>query len=266
MASSASLPAPPGWDPGAAMTNGSRGFTLAAFTQDEAPFRMRRADRLFQIVQLLRGGRLVTAKKLAEKLEISERTVYRDIADLQASGVPIDGEAGVGYVLRGGFDIPPLMFSRGEIEAIVLGTRMVEAWGGAQLADAAREALKKIEAVVPGDLRERIERTHLYAPGYRVPEAMRRRLDALNDAIRDRHVAAIDYRREDGDASADRRIRPLALFFWGGAWTTVAWCELRDDFRSFRVDRMNRLDVLDERFRDEPEKSLRVFLSRTRTD
>ncbi len=226
---------------------------------------MRRADRLFQIVQLLRGGRLVTARKLAEKLEVSERTVYRDVADLQGSGVPIDGEAGVGYVLRGGFDIPPLMFSRGEIEAIVLGTRMVEAWGGAQLADAAREALKKIEAVLPGDLRGRIERTHLYAPGYRVPEAMRRRLDLVNDAIRDRHVAAIDYRREDGGAS-NRRIRPLGLYFWGGVWTVVAWCELRVDFRSFRIDRMDRLEVLAERFPSDPAKSLRAFLSRMSTD
>jgi predicted DNA-binding transcriptional regulator YafY len=226
---------------------------------------MRRADRLFQIVQLLRGGRLVTAKKLAEKLEVSERTVYRDIADLQVSGVPIDGAAGVGYVLRGGFDIPPLMFSRGEIEAIVLGTRMVEAWGGAELAESAREALKKIEAVVPPDLRARIERTHLYAPSYRVPEALRRRLDTLNEAIRDRRVAAIDYRREDGGAS-QRRIRPLGLYFWGGAWTVVAWCELRVDFRSFRIDRMDRVDVLEERFRDEPDKSLRAFLSRMRAD
>jgi predicted DNA-binding transcriptional regulator YafY len=226
---------------------------------------MRRADRLFQIVQLLRGGRLVTAKKLAEKLEVSERTVYRDIRDLQSSGVPIDGEAGVGYVLRQGFDIPPLMFNRGEIEAIVLGTRMVEAWGGAQLVDAAREALKKIEAVLPPDLRDRIERTHLYAPGVRVSEALRRRLDTLNDAIRDQHVAAIDYRREDGGGS-QRRIRPLGLFFWGGAWTVVAWCELRVDFRSFRVDRMDRLDVLTERFPNDPEKSLRAFLSRMRAD
>jgi predicted DNA-binding transcriptional regulator YafY len=226
---------------------------------------MRRADRLFQIVQLLRGGRLVTARKLAEKLEVSERTVYRDIRDLQASGVPIDGEAGVGYVLRQGFDIPPLMFSRGEIEAIVLGTRMVEAWGGDQLVDAAREALKKIEAVLPPDLRDRIERTHLYAPGYRVPAAVRKQLDKLHDSIRDQHVAAIDYRREDGGASR-RRIRPLGLFFWGGAWTVVAWCELRVDFRSFRVDRVDRLDILDERFPSEPEKSLRAFLSRMRAE
>jgi predicted DNA-binding transcriptional regulator YafY len=226
---------------------------------------MRRADRLFQIVQFLRGGRLVTARQLAEKLEVSERTVYRDIADLQTSGVPIDGEAGVGYVLRQGFDIPPLMFTRGEIEAIVLGTRMVEAWGGEQLAESAREALRKIEAVVPPDLRDRIERTHLYAPGWRMPEALRRRLDALRNAIRDQHVTDIDYRREDGGES-QRRIRPLGLYFWGGVWTVVAWCEQRQDFRNFRIDRMARLDTLTERFPSEPEKSLRAFLSRMRAD
>jgi predicted DNA-binding transcriptional regulator YafY len=222
---------------------------------------MRRADRLFQIVQLLRGGRLVTARKLAGRLEVSERTVYRDIADLQASGVPIDGEAGVGYVLRRGFDIPPLMFSRSEIEAIVLGTRMVEAWGGTELAEAAREALKKIEAVVPADLKDRIDRTHLYAPGFRVPEALRRRLDALHGSIRDRHFAEIDYRREDGGASL-RRIRPLGLYFWGGVWTLAAWCELRQDFRNFRIDRMDRLEVLPDRFPGEADKSLHAFMAR----
>jgi predicted DNA-binding transcriptional regulator YafY len=227
---------------------------------------MRRADRLFQIVQLLRGGRLVTARLLGGKLEVSERTIYRDIADLQASGVPIDGEAGVGYVLRGGFDIPPLMFDRGEIEAIVLGTRMVEAWGGEQLADSAREALKKIEAVLPADLRERIERTHLYAPGLGVPPELKQRLDLLRDAIRDQRIAAIDYRREDGGETQRRRLRPLGLYFWGGVWTLAAWCELRRDFRNFRIDRMDRLDVLNEKFPNEPAKSLRAFIAKMNRD
>ena len=110
---------------------------------------MRRADRLFQIVQHLRGGRLVTARTLAERLEVSERTIYRDVADLLASGVPIDGEAGVGYILRSGFDLPPLMFTRDELAALTLGARFVKAWGGARLALAAEEALVKIEAVLP---------------------------------------------------------------------------------------------------------------------
>ncbi|MCZ6511353.1 MAG: HTH domain-containing protein, partial [Alphaproteobacteria bacterium] len=110
---------------------------------------MRRADRLFQIVQYLRGGRLTTAARLAETLEVSERTIYRDIADLQASGVPIDGEAGVGYVMRNGYDLPPLMFTRDEIVALVAGARLIRAWGGAAMARAAEEALVKIGSVLP---------------------------------------------------------------------------------------------------------------------
>jgi predicted DNA-binding transcriptional regulator YafY len=222
---------------------------------------MRRADRLFQVIQLLRGGRLVTAQKLAEKLEVSERTVYRDIADLQASGVRVDGEAGVGYVLRKGFELPPLMFNRSEIEAVVLGMRMVEAWGSETLAQAARQAMIKIEAVLPDDVRDRIALTHLYSPAGRATPELRRRLDTLRGAIRDRSVAIVDYRREDGDLSR-RRIRPLGLFFWGGVWTVLAWCELRVDFRSFRVDRMDTLEILEERFPDEPDKSLAAFLAR----
>ena len=105
---------------------------------------MRRADRLFQIVQYLRGGRLVTAARLAERLEVSERTIYRDIADLQSTGVPIDGEAGIGYIMRSGFDLPPLMFTRDEIVALVTGARMVRAWGGTAMIAAAEEALVKI--------------------------------------------------------------------------------------------------------------------------
>ncbi|VAW06688.1 Transcriptional regulator, DeoR family, partial [hydrothermal vent metagenome] len=110
---------------------------------------MRRADRLFQIVQYFRGGRLVTAAQLGAWLEVSERTIYRDIADLQGSGVPIDGEAGVGYLMRDGYDLPPLMFTRDEIVALVAGARLIRAWGGADMARAAEEALVKIETVLP---------------------------------------------------------------------------------------------------------------------
>lgn len=116
---------------------------------------MRRADRLFQIVQYLRGGRLLTAQMLAERLEVTKRTVYRDVADLIGSGVPIEGEAGVGYVMRAGYDLPPLMFSSDEIVALVAGARMIRAWGGTQMALAAEEALVKIEAVLPDEARAR---------------------------------------------------------------------------------------------------------------
>ena len=198
---------------------------------------MRRADRLFRLVQLMRGGRLMTARTLADRLEVSERTVYRDVRDLLLSGVPIEGEAGVGYVLRAGFDLPPLMFDRAEIEAVVLGTRMARAWGGARLAVAAEEALRKIEAVLPAALRERVDRTHLYAPGRRTTDAQRADLDRLHAAIDASLYVGFAYTAEEG-AQTERVVRPLGLFFWGGAWTLAAWCELRRDFRTFRVDRM----------------------------
>ena len=149
---------------------------------------MRRADRLFGIVQLMRGGRLVTALRLAERLEVSERTIYRDIADLQASGVPIEGEAGVGYVMRAGYDLPPLMFSENEIVALVAGARMVRGWGGAAMARAAEEALVKIEAVLPDAARERVARTAIFAPDMEMTDALRERLDAVESATRSRTV------------------------------------------------------------------------------
>ena len=127
---------------------------------------MRRADRLFEIIQRLRGGRLVTAAALAEGLEVSIRTVYRDIVDLQASGVPIEGAAGVGYVLRDGYQVPPLMFSLGEIEALVVGARLAQAWGGAELARSAEEALFKIDAVLPRGLKGRAEAVRVFAPDH----------------------------------------------------------------------------------------------------
>src|SRR5437763_10887575 len=113
---------------------------------------MRRADRLFRIVRILRGGRLQTARMLAEKLAVSQRTIYRDVQDLQLSGMPIEGEAGVGYTLRRDLDLPPLMFTRSELTALVLGARMVRAWGGAENAEAANEALHRIEAMLPDEL------------------------------------------------------------------------------------------------------------------
>ena len=129
---------------------------------------MRRADRLFLIIHALRGRRTaLQARQLAETLGVSLRTVYRDVADLQLSGVPIEGEAGVGYVLRKGSDIPPLMFSADELEALVVGTRFVRAFAGAKLAEGAQTALMKIEAVLPPELRERSARTRIYAPIWR---------------------------------------------------------------------------------------------------
>ena len=160
---------------------------------------MRRADRLFQIVQHLRGGRLVTAQKLGAWLEVSERTIYRDIADLQSTGVPIDGEAGVGYMMREGFDLPPLMFTRDEIVALVAGARMVRAFGGAAMARAADEALVKIGAVLPEQEKDRIARTEIHAPMWVVSDADREAIDLIERAVE---------KRERADTRLSRRGRP----------------------------------------------------------
>ncbi len=198
---------------------------------------MRRADRLFRLIERLRGGRLVTARRLADALEVSERTIYRDVRDLMASGVPIEGEAGVGYVLRAGFDIPPLMFDAAEIEAVALGLRIAEAWGGARLADASVRAMRKIEAVLPPRLRERVGQTRLHAPAFHVPSAVRDMVDRMHAAIDATRLVDLSYLDVAG-AATSRRVRPLGLMFWGGTWTLAAWCELRQDFRSFRLDRI----------------------------
>lgn len=219
---------------------------------------MRRADRLFQIVQHLRGGRLVTAKQLSGKLEVSERTIYRDVADLIGSGVPVEGEAGVGYIMREGFDLPPLMFSRDEIVALVAGARLIRAWGGLAMAEAAEEALVKIGAVLPDAERQRAENVQVHA--FQMSEldaATRTRLDVLEAATDTRTRLDILYRDEHGRES-ERIVRPLGLWFWGKVWTLVAWCEMRNDFRVFRVDRLSTIEETGV-FRHEPGKRLKDF-------
>ncbi|MEM1317086.1 MAG: YafY family protein [Pseudomonadota bacterium] len=216
---------------------------------------MRRADRLFQIVQHLRGGRLVTAAKLAERLEVSERTIYRDVLDLQTNGVPIDGERGVGYIMRSGFDMPPLMFTKAELVALTAGARFVKAWGGTDMAAAAQEALVKIEAVVPPDQMDRLGRVEIRAPGYHLPDEHRALLDRAEAAIEAREKLSLAYEDAKG-ATTTRTVRPLALWYWGKTWTLVSWCELREDFRLFRVDRIADLTETGERFPNEKGKSL----------
>lgn len=222
---------------------------------------MRRADRLFEIIQRLRGGRLVTAQRLAEHLEVSVRTVYRDIRDLQTSGVPIDGAAGVGYLLRPGYHLPPLMFMPAEIEALIVGARMVEAWAGRSLAAAASEALVKIGAVVPSDRMRAAEAVPIFAHGFQVQEAERQNLDDFAGAIDERLKVRFAYRDAGGD-DTERTVWPLALHFWGKVWTLAAWCELRDDFRVFRVDRAEAVNLGDDRFPRVEGRTLEDYLAR----
>jgi predicted DNA-binding transcriptional regulator YafY len=224
---------------------------------------MRRADRLFRIVQFLRLGRLLTAEQLAQKLQVSKRTIYRDVQDLQLSGMPIEGEAGVGYTLRRDMDLPPLMFTRSELTALVLGARLVRAWGGAENVAAADQALQRIEAVLPPELRNESDSILLYAPGYRMTHLLRERLDALHAACKARRAIRFSYVREDG-ATSERSVRPLALAFWSGVWTLTSWCELRDDFRSFRMDRMEDVVVLDRIFVQRKGQRLEDYLEQMR--
>ena len=227
---------------------------------------MRRADRLFQIIQSLRNRRTVTtARRLADELEVSERTIYRDIQDLMSSGIPIEGEAGVGYILRRGFDLPPLMFTREEIEALVAGARWVQSWTDPALARAAAQALGKIETVAPPNLRDKIANTQLFMPDFHIAPNIAAALAPLRSAIDTQQKVRIAYTREDGAAS-ERVVHPLACFFWGTAWTLAAWCELRADFRSFRLDRIHALSVLPDTFPQTPGRALRDYLLRVCDD
>jgi predicted DNA-binding transcriptional regulator YafY len=228
--------------------------------------RMRRADRLFLIIHALRGRRTaLQARQLAETLGVSLRTVYRDVADLQLSGVPIEGEAGVGYVLRKGSDIPPLMFTAEELESLVVGTRFVRAFAGERLARGAQAALMKIEAVLPPDLRERAARSRIYAPVWRdeASNAFAARIDQLHAAIEARRVLRLAYRDEAGRGS-EREVEPLCLAFWGGKWTLGTWCRLRNDFRNFRPDRIDAIDETGACFADDPGRNLDAYLQAMR--
>ena len=219
---------------------------------------MRRADRLFQIVQIIRRDKVVTAQALSSELEVSERTVYRDIADLMASGVPIRGEAGVGYAIESGYDLPPLMFTVDEIEALVLGARMVESWCGEDLASAARDVLGKVDQVLPKRLADKLAGTALFVPnfGWTLPGS--EFLADLRIAMREDRVIRIGY--TDAKASmTDRTIRPLGIFFWGATASLGAWCELREAFRNFRIDRIESLEVLDRVHAAEPGKTLQDY-------
>lgn len=220
---------------------------------------MRRADRLFHIVQLIRGRRLTTAAFLATRLEVSERTVYRDVADLQHQGVPIEGEAGVGYRLGAGFELPPLMFSTGEARALVAATRLAQAWLDPVLARDAEQALGKILSILPRQTRAAAESLALYAPTFSVEPAIQQALQTLREAVQLRRAVVMAYRDAAGQSS-QRSVRPLGCFFWGKVWTLAAWCETRQAFRSFRLDRMDALQVQDAVFRDETGKTLADFL------
>lgn len=224
---------------------------------------MRPADRLFQIVLALGRGRVVTARYLAEQFGVSERTIYRDIQDLVASGVPIDGEAGVGYRLRRGYQVPPLMFDGGELQALVFGVRVAQAYGDPELARAAERVLAKVDAVLPERLRSELDSNRLVVPAVPMPAGAAEQLGDVREAINRRMRLFLDY-SDASDHSTERIVWPLSLAYWGKSWTLGAWCELRQAFRSFRVDRIVSQRTLGSQFPDEAGKRLADYFQAMR--
>jgi predicted DNA-binding transcriptional regulator YafY len=209
---------------------------------------MRRSDRLFDVIQALRTARKpMTAAALAERLEVTVRTIYRDVATLQARRVPIEGAAGVGYMLRRGFDLPPLMFTTDEIDAIAVAMRMLHRTGDQGLQSAAESVLSKVTVALPDSLREHLAAPQFFVSRNGAPRPPVADLAAIRTAIREEHKLRIAYGDEKG-ARTRRIIWPIAIAYYAESTLVSAWCELRDDFRHFRTDRILKFDRLDERF------------------
>lgn len=224
---------------------------------------MRRADRLFSLLMYLRRPRAVTARELARKLEVSERTVYRDIRDLSLSGVPVTGEAGVGYRLRPGFETPPIMFNKVELAALRLGARMVQSWADPELAKSAAAALAKIECALPEQDSDAPEQqVPIIVPDFFIPSAPKQHLRLARESLESRRKLKLHYTDVRGESS-ERTVRPLGLAYWGRTWTLAAWCELREDYRDFRIDRITSVVLTEDPIPDDAGVSLANYL-RTR--
>lgn len=216
-------------------------------------------------MQILRRYRQpVSGKALAGELGISLRTLYRDIASLQAQGARIDGEAGLGYVLRPGFTLPPLMFSEEEIEALVLGSRWVAERGDTRLGDAAKNALAKIHGVLPAELRHLAESSAmLVGPAGSSASGTGQLLFQIRSAIRSESKMDVRYRDLKSEQSA-RTLWPCAVGFFDQCMVMVAWCELRGDFRNFRLDGIESLQIRQERYPERRQSLLRRWRQRER--
>lgn len=219
---------------------------------------MRRAERLFRLVSELRARGVCRAEDLASYFEISARTVYRDIAHLQASGLPIEGEAGIGYLLRPGFDLPAMTFTFEQIDALAMGLSFVEVAGDTSLSEAAREVRAKLQASLPEPDKRRLENAPLFASRRDGRAASSMKL--IRRAIRQRKILLLRYQDAEGSFSS-RRVRPLAIWAFTDGWLFAGWCELRNDFRAFRLDRISALEESSDCFSDNPDQNLQAYLS-----
>jgi predicted DNA-binding transcriptional regulator YafY len=221
---------------------------------------MRRTDRLFELIQILRDGRLHTARDMADRLEVSTRTLWRDMATLIASGLPVEGERGMGYMLREPLTLPPLTLTAEETGALALALRLLAQGADPSLAPVAASLSAKIAAALPPSRHAEFDPAVWVFPGAEAMAAARH-MPALRRAIRLSEVVRIDY-ADGGGTVSTRPVRPLILEFWGRVWTLVAWCEARDDFRSFRVDRIARLSPTDRIVPPEPGRDLTAWRAR----
>ena len=219
---------------------------------------MRRAERLFRLINELRSRGVCRAEDLAIYFEISVRTVYRDIAHLQASGLPIEGEAGVGYLLRPGFDLPAMTFTFEQLDALAMGLSFVEAAGDRSLSEAANEVRAKLQASLPDPDKRKLENAPFFAgrrDGRAAPFAQ-----IVRRAIREAMVLQLQYK--DGQENlSERRVRPLGIWVFTDGWLFAAWCELRNDFRAFRMDRIAAMTETDDYFSDQPGQNLQAYIA-----
>jgi predicted DNA-binding transcriptional regulator YafY len=219
---------------------------------------MRRAERLFRLVNELRARGISRAEDLAATFEISVRTVYRDIAHLQASGLPIEGAAGVGYLLRPGFDLPAMTFTFEQLDALALGLSFVEAAGDTSLSEAAAEVRAKLQASLPEPDRRKLADAPLFATrrdGRAAPITK-----VVRRAIREASVLRVRYKDRD-ETLSDRRVRPLAIWAFTDGWLFAAWCELRGDFRAFRIDRILSIEQTGDSFVSGPDQNLQAYIA-----
>lgn len=220
---------------------------------------MKRTERHFKIITFLRGRRqAVTAERIAQEYEVSTRTIYRDIQDMMGAGVPIAGEAGVGYMLDSAYHLAPLSFDVEEIESLVLGMSMVGNWTDETMARSARSALDKIKNALPEASLNALFETALFSFRGRMHIPWTIDFSEIRKSIRGKKKLALDYADEKG-AKSIRHVRPLALVFFGPTWLLLAWCEKRNDFRNFRIDRISNMEILLETFRNEPGKTLKDY-------
>ncbi|NQU59034.1 MAG: YafY family transcriptional regulator [Rhodospirillales bacterium] len=221
---------------------------------------MRRADRLYRLIEFMRTRkRVIRGMEIAEAMEVSLSTVYRDIADLMASGVPIVGERGVGYILESHYHVPPLMFDLEEIEAIALGLAMVRSWSDPEMKVAADQVMAKIGAVLPEERTRYLQDVPLFSEQSAQHLPWTIDFAMIRHAVRERRKVSLDY-SDDGGRPSQRIIWPLGLAFFAPVWLLVAWCEKRDDFRNFRIDRMISADRLEDIYPDAPGRRLMDYL------